>query len=633
MILNFDDYNFRCHAFGILMSEAKEKSPKEQIRALEQKKVDTINSLNEKIEAAEAKRDGIKNQETKGYATAKAKVEQLEQEKETKIIQINAEIKSLEPLTNEIFLSQTCQKYLIKCYVEAKYGRRDELENRYVKKGLGVEAEAISMLNEVDDVFPFYEKNERRIFDDFKQGECDIYHDGEVKKVLDVKSSWDLYTFIVKTLEKIDTDYWWQGQGYMDLWDVDFFELCYVLINTPKGIIEDEKKRLLYKLGSDKVDTQLYKDACAELEFNMTFDDIPIQERIVKLKVERNQEAIERLHERIKECRSWLNLYAKREFIRAYGLDEYKKLRPEEFEVAKVEPVIVDVPIPVNVPLEISLPSVGIELNVVDENDGDLAKTVAETATIINDAVKEGAVITAAPEPVIVDTPEPIVEPDLDVIFSSIEKITSIDDLDRYKEELEDAYSDNEDAFEKIYDALVARKNELKPVDVVLNVPVESITVNLSFEATNEPVEADPDYQNLRQRIDACEDKEAVIELRKEIKQYFDKYPDLSDIITQKRDSFNIVVEQPKAEVKQDKQIKLDIKPAQLAEEIKQESETVVNPDNEKIKKMYDDVKAMTKKEDIQQLYRDNKVLIDKNLPLRRYMESCIDKLKNIPNT
>ncbi len=42
----------------------------------------------------------------------------------------------------------------------------------------------------------------------------------------------------------------------------------------------------------------------------MRFSDIPLEERVISHIVERDDEAIESVYERIGECRKWLNKYA-----------------------------------------------------------------------------------------------------------------------------------------------------------------------------------------------------------------------------------------------------------------------------------------------------------------------------------
>lgn len=656
-LINFDNYKVRASGGGSIMTEPREKSPKVQIEELEAQKPVVIASYRKKIEDAEAKRDGITNKATKGYTSAEERVNKLNQEFETKLIEINQSIRDLQPRANDIFLSKTCKSYLIKVYIQEKYGRRDDLTNRYVKKGNQAEDNSIAILNEVDDVFPFYEKNTIRMFDDFKQGECDIFHDE--KKILDAKSSWDLFTFMPKTAEELNSDYWWQGQIYMDLWDVDEYEVCYILTDTPDGIIADEQKRLLYAMGTNKKDTQAYAEGCKELEYNLKYSDIPIQERVFKIAVKRDRSAIERLHERIKECRTWLNRYSIERFIQAYGMEEYKKLVPEEVKPIEVElpvslpvalievPVqpVVDIVLPVTVPIEVNLPTLDITLksnvSVIDMNDGDLAKTSHNTAKIIQNAVNESAVVIASPEPVISEVPEPIQSPDMDIIFGAIDKIDNITDLDRYKEELEDAYGED-DQFEEIYDYLVKRKFEIVPaiVEQAEVIEISEPEVESIHRSATEEFDPSSPYYIAKKRIEACTQLEDVIELRKEIKSMFDEFPDLSDIITAKRDSLK-----PKEEVKDEvkkEPVKRVVIPAASEPKVVQvdleasiaevKAEASANPDDELIKELYAKVKELKSKEDIQTLYRDNQSVIDKNLPLRRFMEVSIDKLKQIPS-
>jgi hypothetical protein len=49
-----------------------------------------------------------------------------------------------------------------------------------------------------------------------------------------------------------------------------------------------------------------YKKSIERVEFNCTFDEIPINERLLRFFVPRNEEYIQKMYERIELCRQWL---------------------------------------------------------------------------------------------------------------------------------------------------------------------------------------------------------------------------------------------------------------------------------------------------------------------------------------
>jgi hypothetical protein len=242
-IINFDNQLFRSSAIGTIVTKPKGDSPMDKYQKFLVKFNQEKQKLLDKIEAATKKRDAI-NKETspKGWEKENSKIDSLNNEFSVKIGALKAHLDELASKKDDVILSKTCISYLIDIYVQVKYGRSKQIKSLAVKKGNIVEDQSIGLLEEVDDEFG-YEKNLQRIFDDFIEGECDIEHlKNGVKIIKDVKSSWDANTFQPKTIEKINSDYWWQGQGYLWLYKGEIFELCYCLVNTPDGIIEDRKR-------------------------------------------------------------------------------------------------------------------------------------------------------------------------------------------------------------------------------------------------------------------------------------------------------------------------------------------------------------------------------------------------------
>jgi len=72
-------------------------------------------------------------------------------------------------------------------------------------------------------------------------------------------------------------------------------------------IINDEKRKLMWKMGVATDENSDYLDACQELERLMTYKDIPMEERVIEFTIERNDADIERLYKKIEKCRVYLN--------------------------------------------------------------------------------------------------------------------------------------------------------------------------------------------------------------------------------------------------------------------------------------------------------------------------------------
>jgi len=213
--------------------------------------------------------------------------------------------KELEHKRDNPELSETTKTELDKIYIREVYGRRKELSNNYLLKGLGVEDSAIRVLSKVDN--ELYVKNEERMNNGMIQGECDIKHhygDSECGLIIDTKSSWDLWTYR-KSQGGLDKGYEYQLNGYGELYGAKKLKLSYVLIDTPDSIIEDEVKRAGYKMPL--LTEKLFKEVAEHTRKNLTFGDVPMEKRTFSYELDFDENIIKRVYERIPLWREYLN--------------------------------------------------------------------------------------------------------------------------------------------------------------------------------------------------------------------------------------------------------------------------------------------------------------------------------------
>jgi len=212
-------------------------------------------------------------------------------------------------------LSDTCKSYLKEMYMYYKYGKESvggSERSRYTIKGRSVEDESIMLLSRIDNAV--YSKNQDRFQNDYLTGEPDIIissQNGNIEKVIDIKSSWDGASLLSNIGSPLNPLYFYQVQGYMALTGAKEAEVVYVLVNMPQEIINGEKNRIFRTMNPATEENADYKRVIARLENNMTFDEIPINERIVRFKVERDEELINNIYDRVKQCREWLSEFEK----------------------------------------------------------------------------------------------------------------------------------------------------------------------------------------------------------------------------------------------------------------------------------------------------------------------------------
>lgn len=275
----FKNYEFRPHMIGKLMVNSKAKSPKQKYE--DAKKL--LPELEAKYEAM--------NKATK---TADAL--------DLRIFKTQGIIAQLEEKRHLPHLSDGVKTELSNIFVEAMYNRRDDVESKYLTKGLKLEEDAITQYSLLTG--KYYEKNTERKSNGFLTGEID-FKDEEAPMTLDTKVSWQIFQFQRSKVAPLIPLYVWQARGYMWLWNMPKARVIHALLNTPEHLIVREEKKLLYNFVGSEED---YKEACIELRKNHIYDDIPLKEKISYKDVQRDAYAEDFMRARIIECRVFLDM-------------------------------------------------------------------------------------------------------------------------------------------------------------------------------------------------------------------------------------------------------------------------------------------------------------------------------------
>lgn len=212
-------------------------------------------------------------------------------------------------------LSITCQKELLIIYEEYVWGRKQDITTKQMEKGLVCENDGITLYSRLEK--RLFIKNEERLENDWATGHPDIYTGESILKaeeVDDMKISWNSRTFLPNILALMNGDknqYEPQLNVYFDLTGAKKGGIVYTLVSAPMNIIEDEKRKLLYKMDVATEENDEFKKAAAELERNMIFEDIDYRERCVKIPVKRNDELIEKMKNKVPRMREWLHDFHK----------------------------------------------------------------------------------------------------------------------------------------------------------------------------------------------------------------------------------------------------------------------------------------------------------------------------------
>jgi hypothetical protein len=278
MTVNFDNFKVRCSAIGKILTNSKDNPCLTEKQAIRLDELQAKPTLTEKqsIELAELL---------------------VKKDNSTKVI-----------------LSDTCIEYLMEAYALHVHGKRSvtkELDIEFYEKGKLQEEESITLLSRVEKIF--YIKNDQRVENDYLSGEPDIYSGVSIMqaiRITDIKSVWDYPGFLKRTQKGLEPHHDEQVKGYMDITDAPQGEVAYCLVNMPETIKNDYKRKLFYRMNAATDEDIEYKRAAAVLEQSMSFDDIPMEQRVFKVSLspfttfER-----QRVYDRVKVCRDWLNTF------------------------------------------------------------------------------------------------------------------------------------------------------------------------------------------------------------------------------------------------------------------------------------------------------------------------------------
>ena len=204
-------------------------------------------------------------------------------------------------------LSATAKTHLIETYIKVKYNRRKEIETKQMAKGKKAELDSLMLLSKT--LGYFFDKNEESIQNDYIIGTPDTFI-GEsldnLEAIIDVKTSWDIFTFLNNLDGKLNTDYYYQLQAYMWLCNAEQGYVAFCLVDMPEDMINDEKQRLLYKTMAISDESPEFKEQWSKKLPQLTYSDIPESERILIFPVEKDPTFPEKCTQKVEKARSFL---------------------------------------------------------------------------------------------------------------------------------------------------------------------------------------------------------------------------------------------------------------------------------------------------------------------------------------
>lgn len=203
-------------------------------------------------------------------------------------------------------LSEAAKKYLLSRYSWEKYNRGSlsvSEKTSSLMKGNELEGDAIKMLSKRDRTK--YQTGTEFINNDFIFGKCDIYSP-QRNKVVDIKVSWGIHTYLPNHIIPLSTKYWMQMQAYMELYNLDNAEVCWVLLNTPPFLLERERTKFTEKYMTGEIDAEKFEENMDRLDLNYDYSLIPNKRKIITFTVNREPSFMQKVYQKVQKCRDWL---------------------------------------------------------------------------------------------------------------------------------------------------------------------------------------------------------------------------------------------------------------------------------------------------------------------------------------
>jgi len=200
-------------------------------------------------------------------------------------------------------------------YTKEKWGKEIiNIAKDYVPallNGTLSESKSLQVISDMDGVK--YKCHKALIKNRYLKGILDCYSGTSIKKidkVIDIKTAASMQSLLSLVRdEETKSKYYWQIMGYLAITGAEEGEVCHCLVSYSERIITDEINKFLFRaknlgFNGEYIDAQIQR-----IKFNLTFDEIPIEQRVVRFNVVRDEQAIKSIYGKVKFCRKWLNSF------------------------------------------------------------------------------------------------------------------------------------------------------------------------------------------------------------------------------------------------------------------------------------------------------------------------------------
>lgn len=198
-------------------------------------------------------------------------------------------------------ISKTALAQIQERWLRDQFGIKREIWSKAMDKGIECEDDSIDLFARVHGLFNL-EKNQEYFENDHFTGTPDLITED---CIIDIKSSWDgnTYPWFQDPNQIPSKDYYYQLQCYMDLCGKDRAILAYCLVNAKEDMIQDEIRRQAWQHKMIETTNEFDDKVRAQMEY----DHIPEILRVKTFEIEKDQDMIDQMKERVELCRKFYN--------------------------------------------------------------------------------------------------------------------------------------------------------------------------------------------------------------------------------------------------------------------------------------------------------------------------------------
>jgi hypothetical protein len=214
-----------------------------------------------------------------------------------------------------IKLTNGNKEFLKKLYSRIKYNKQPYStplnDLPFVMNGVFSENIALKLASEV--LNEKYKVHKQQISNDYLKGIIDAYTGRSIKSpkaIIEIKTSKN-YEVFLSTIGNTDliNQYYYQCMGYMAITGCKIAKVIFCCVSYDANIIKSEINKYLYKIRGMNIQQEIIDKNIDNIINNMTFDDIPKNERVNQIIVHREDDAIQKMYKKIELSREFLNQF------------------------------------------------------------------------------------------------------------------------------------------------------------------------------------------------------------------------------------------------------------------------------------------------------------------------------------